>query len=280
MDRSRPEGPASASATARAASERQRRRRPRPSATPGSAGPADRRPEEAGLVDGLGRPDVVELGRSVGRADEQGTRAWWASTTAGCSSTAAVPLVVQTTAGRPVARPSPRAKKPAPRSSRRTWSRSSARAARARARGVEREPGQTTASVSPARTHSSTRVAAKVACTGRRRSVRSPPLVAAAARRDRRGRPAAGAGPRLHPDRAAVGAASARPLAGHHQLVRVDLPGHGGSSDVRADLPAGGALLAAVADGDARSTCSATRWAPASPSTRPWRDPTGCAGWC
>jgi 2-succinyl-6-hydroxy-2,4-cyclohexadiene-1-carboxylate synthase len=39
-------------------------------------------------------------------------------------------------------------------------------------------------------------------------------------------------------------------LLGHHQLIRVDLPGHGGSSDVQADLPVGGALLAAVADGD------------------------------
>ena len=31
----------------------------------------------------------------------RGTRAWWASTTAGCSSAAAVPLVTQTTTGRP-----------------------------------------------------------------------------------------------------------------------------------------------------------------------------------
>ena len=35
-------------------------------------------------------------------------------------------------------------------------------------------------------------------------------------------------------------------LADGHRLVRVDLPGHGGSSDVRADLVAGGALLAAA----------------------------------
>jgi len=33
-------------------------------------------------------------------------------------------------------------------------------------------------------------------------------------------------------------------LASRHQLLRVDLPGHGGSSAVRADLVAGGAMLA------------------------------------
>lgn len=35
-------------------------------------------------------------------------------------------------------------------------------------------------------------------------------------------------------------------LAATHRLVRVDLPGHGGSSAVRADLPAAGDLLAAA----------------------------------
>lgn len=39
-------------------------------------------------------------------------------------------------------------------------------------------------------------------------------------------------------------------LAARHRLVRVDLPGHGGSAAVRADLPASGDLLAA-AGGDA-----------------------------
>ena len=47
-------------------------------------------------------------GRSAVHASS-GTCAWWASTTAGWSSTAAVPLVVNTTAGRPVASPSPSA---------------------------------------------------------------------------------------------------------------------------------------------------------------------------
>ena len=69
-----------------------------------------------------------------------GTPAWCASTTAGCSSAAAVPLVTQMMVGLPVAIANPRAKKPALRSSRRTWIRS--RSARGRANGVEREPGQ------------------------------------------------------------------------------------------------------------------------------------------
>ena len=50
-----------------------------------------------------------------------GTRARSASTTAACSSAAAVPLVVSTTAGRPVAIPIPRPVNPAERSSSRTW---------------------------------------------------------------------------------------------------------------------------------------------------------------
>ena len=59
--------------------------------------------------------------------------------------------------------------------------------ASASASGVDREPGATTASVTPARTHSSTTVAAKVACTVMADDPR-------------------GARPRLHPDRPVVGA--------------------------------------------------------------------------
>ena len=92
-----------------------------------------------------------------------GTPAWLASTTPAWSSAAAVPLVVQTTLGTPVATANPTAKKHAPRSSSRTCSSISSRSARASTSGVEREPGQTTAWVTPARTHSSTSVAAKVA---------------------------------------------------------------------------------------------------------------------
>ena len=138
-----------------------------------------------------------------------GTRAWCASTTAGWSSAAAVPLVTQMMVGLPVAIASPRAKKAALRSSRRTWTRS--RSARGRASGVEREPGQTTASVTPSRTHSSTRVALKVACTLTRRATPC---------RGARLRPAAGPAARLHADGAPLG-----PLRGH--AGRVAHPGRG-----------------------------------------------------
>ena len=76
-----------------------------------------------------------------------GTRAWCASTTAGCSSAAAVPLVTQMTVGFPVAIASPSAKNAPLRSSRRTWTRR--RSASGSARGVERDPAQMTASVTP-----------------------------------------------------------------------------------------------------------------------------------
>ena len=144
-----------------------------------------------------------------------GTRAWCASTTAGWSSAAAVPLVTQMTVGLPVAIASPSAKNAALRSSRRTWTRS--RSAKGRASGVERDPGQTTASVTPSRTHSSTRVALKVACTLTRR---------ATPRRGARLRAAAGPAARLHPDRAPLG-----PLRG--PPGRVAHPGRGGSAGTR-----------------------------------------------
>ena len=106
--------------------------------------------------------------RSGGRSAVQtsnGTRAWSASTTAAWSSAAAVPLVVRTTAGRPVARPIPRAVNPAERSSRRTWTARPGWPARATASGADLDPGHTTAWDTPPRTHSSTSVAAKAACT-------------------------------------------------------------------------------------------------------------------
>ena len=106
-------------------------------------------------------------------------------------------------------------------------------AARARASGVDREPGHTTAWATPPRTHSSTRVAAKAAWTSARPGDRAcrryahrrspmpttrPPLDPTGrpgrpvtARRDQRARTAAGAGPRLHPDRPGVGRDGRRP---------------------------------------------------------------------
>ena len=93
-----------------------------------------------------------------------GTQARSASTTAACRCVAAVPLVVSTTAGRPEASPIPSAQNAAARSSWKTCIRTSGRALSASASGVERDPGATTASRTPARTHSSTNVAQNVAC--------------------------------------------------------------------------------------------------------------------
>ena len=70
-----------------------------------------------------------------------GTSAWCASTTAAWSSAAAVPLVHTTSAGRPVARPTPSAANEHDRSSWKTCNASSGRSASASASGVEREPG-------------------------------------------------------------------------------------------------------------------------------------------
>ena len=96
--------------------------------------------------------------------------------------------------------------------------------ARASARGVDREPGQMTASVTPIRAHSSTRVAVKVACTLIRRATPC---------RGARCGPTSGGAARLHADGSAV-----RPvrhqLAESHTLVAIDLPGHAGSDAVRA----------------------------------------------
>src|SRR5579875_2726088 len=162
--------------------------------------------------------------------------------TAGCSSAAAVPLVVTTAAGRPPAKPRPRAKNPAERSSSRKCSRSAPRPAAwssAKSSGVERDPGQTTTSRTPARAHSSTSTAAKAAWTswGRAapagpaapltrassRSCERPPaqrharahLMGASSRDQAHAR----APPRLHPDRsllAAAGPAPAGPLRPVH----------------------------------------------------------------
>ena len=127
---------------------------------------------------------------------------------------------------------SPTAKNPALRSSSLTWARS--RSASASASGVEREPGQITASVTPSRTHSSTRVALKVACTLTRR---------ATPRRSARFGSPVGRSARLHADGAPLGPFGNH-LADFRTLIAVDLPGHGDSSAVRADLPATASLVA------------------------------------
>ena len=152
-----------------------------------------------------------------------GTPLWWASTTAGCSSTAAVPLLVSTTAGRPLARPNPSAMKAALRSSWCTCTAILASEASATASGVDREPGQTTASVTPARAHSSTSVAQNVAAVVIAMDSYPAPVATIVL---------------VHgftQNRKCWG--SILPALGRdHDVIAVDAPGHGQASDVRADL--------------------------------------------
>jgi pimeloyl-ACP methyl ester carboxylesterase len=86
-----------------------------------------------------------------------GTPACVASWTAGAKFAAAVPLVHATAAGRPVAFATPRAKKPALRSSTCDQVGIRSSAARARTIGVEREPGDVQAPAIPQRASSSTK---------------------------------------------------------------------------------------------------------------------------
>ncbi len=191
-----------------------------------------------------------------------GTAARSASTTAGWSSTAAVPLVVSTMAGRPLALPMPSAVKAAERSSRRTCTLIRSSAASAIVRGVERDPGHTTAWVTPQRTHSSTSVAANAAWT----SPSAPPSGALGtltsfamsstptsepARPPDLHRRTIGDGPGLvlahgFTQTGRVWASLDDDLAADHRVTSVDMPGHGGSATVAVSLPAGGGLLGAV----------------------------------
>ena len=164
-----------------------------------------------------------------------GTPARSASTTDGCSSTAAVPLVVTTTAGRRLARPSPRAMKPAERSSTCTCTWMLGARARASAIGVDRDPGAITASVTPARAHSSTSVAQKVACAVGS-STGGQPTVGA------HEQPAPGPGPRVHAEQALLGAVP-RP-AGRPAGAEAGRPGRArrraaGPGPARGGVPAG-----------------------------------------
>ncbi len=86
-----------------------------------------------------------------------GTRPWNASTTAGAKLTTAVPDVPRMTTGRRPALARPSAKNAAARSS--TWvrTRMSGCARSARAMGIDRDPGQTMASRTPAATREPTK---------------------------------------------------------------------------------------------------------------------------
>ncbi len=79
------------------------------SGTPGAWNQRTARPKRWAWSIVWGAPTSSSSGGRLAVSASSGTPAWWASTTAGCSSAAAVPLVVSTIAGRPVADPSPRA---------------------------------------------------------------------------------------------------------------------------------------------------------------------------
>ncbi len=132
---------------------------------------------------------------SAGRSavhTSKGTRAWCASTTAGWRFAAAVPEVQHTIAGRALARPMPSARKAAERSSSTTSTCTRSSRASASVSGVFRDPGETTAAVTPLRTHSSTRVSANDVVASR--SLTAPQFP------DERAKAEGGARPGLHPD--------------------------------------------------------------------------------
>ena len=153
-----PAGPASAVATARAATERTWRAvTSAPSRSGSSANHFTCDPNRRTWSIAWAAPrSRSSAGRSAVRR-MSGTRPSDASTAAGRRFAAAVPEVVRTATGRRPAFAMPRAKKPALRSSSRTRTVIPGWARRARASGVDRDPGQTTASPTPARTSASTK---------------------------------------------------------------------------------------------------------------------------
>ena len=258
--------------------------RPPASGTPGLGEPAHGRAEEPGLVDGLGgaRRGGARAGgrpcRPSGAPGRGGPRPppgaarrppcrWW------CTRPP----------GRPVARASPRAKKPAPRSSRRTWS----------AQLGARRPGPGPAGSSatrdrrrrrsrPQRTHSSTRVAAKVAWALPSRSAAVPAVGTLTGRDHRAQTERRGAGPRLV---LAHGFTQTGRLWGPFgdTLAAARTAGAGGPARPRRLLgrrgrPAGGRRLLVEAGGGRPGPVRPARLlarAPASPSTPRWPAPSG-----
>ena len=215
-----------------------------------------------------------------------GTRARSASTTAACSSAAAVPLVTTTTAGRPVAIPMPRAVKPADRSSRRTCT--------ARPRLGRPRPGPAVSTGSRGTPRRGVRRPAPTRRPGWRRTPpggrhrRPPPDVARYAHchllcpHPSCTPTTRGEGPRLvlahgFTQTGRVWGGLADDLAADHQVVLVDLPGHGASADVPGRPRRRARPCWARPAG--RPTTSATRWAPGSACTWPWPAPTWCAAW-
>ena len=142
------------------------RQRALSTAPPPTAASTDRRtaaPKIPGCAIVWLAPVPIACGGRSAVTASSGTPACDASSTAGCRFATAVPEVVHTGTGRPERRASPSARNAAVRSSIRTCSRrrpSASAAFSANDRGALREPGHSTASVTPQRTSSSTSTSA------------------------------------------------------------------------------------------------------------------------
>ena len=128
--------------------------------------------------------------------------------------------------------------------------------------GVERDPGHTTASVRPLRTHSSTRVAQNVALStplswsfmdaayGPRRPGLYAGHVASQLLSSIRSGTTADTTPitLLHgfTQTAECWGSFADQLATSHPILAIDLPGHGGSAEIRGDLTQSAAMIASA----------------------------------
>ena len=111
------------------------------------------------LVDGLRRAAIAQLGRPVGgQHDQRDPRLAMPRPPPGAKFATAVPDVTSRTTGRPLVRGHARARRSRPTARRAGRGRGRrVRARSARASGVERDPGQTTASRTPAAASSSTK---------------------------------------------------------------------------------------------------------------------------
>ena len=154
--------------------------------------------------------------------------------------------------------------KPAERSSRTTWTRIRGSASRASRNGVDREPGATTASVTPARAHSSTTAEQNAACTSAGGSLTHARIIPVLhAERVGRGAPVV----LVHGfTQSAVVGSQSDGLSRAHEVIAIDAPGHGRLGGVDADLP-GGADLMAESSARRPPRGSGIRWAAASPCT-------------
>ena len=142
----------------------------------------------------------------------------------------------------------------------------------------------------PHRTHSSTSVAAKAAWTSAlagngfraRYAHRATPMTTTPPPPALLHHEVQGAGPRLvmahgFTQTGRVWGSLDRRLAHDHEVVVVDMPGHGGSSDVTADLVGGALQLARVGGRAGYLGYSMGR---GSASTWPWPATSLSSGWC